>query len=548
MLLLLVYKRRLERRQAAEVKSLERMRSNFFTKITHEFRTPITVINGLSEHLRSEIEDSGSPEAKDVDAIRRQGGRLLHLVNQLLDFSRSEAGVDKPRWRHGDIVEFINVIAEPYAQYASRKGIELFVYSEQESLTMNYAPSHLRKIVDNLLYNAIKYSSEGDRIIIHLRHDLAEHKCLIQVRDSGEGIEPENLPHIFELYYTSATGNEGISSSGIGLALTKQLIEQTGGKIDVVSTPGKGSEFTVSLPVSNAPIPKDERETFGDENADAMPNMLQDEEGWKYAEQTVTDDDRKSILVVEDNQDVAHYISTVLGEEYSLLNATDGNEGLRLAEEHIPDLIITDVMMPEKDGYAFTADLRASLATSHIPVIMITAKVTTEDKLEGLKSGADAYLHKPFNERELRVRINQLLESRAMLREKYSQILVSGGTSDERESAETEDRNGKFLSKLSNAITGHLDDENYFYDGLAADMCISVSQLYRKVKAMTGSTVLSFVKEVRLERARLLLSKGGQSIKEVALACGFSDMSYFSRSFKDEYGCTPSQFVKNTEQ
>jgi signal transduction histidine kinase/AraC-like DNA-binding protein/ActR/RegA family two-component response regulator len=576
-LLLLSYKRRLENRQAAEVKKLERMRSNFFTNITHELRTPITVINGLAGHLRKTVKDATESETEDLDAICRQGENMMRLVNQLLDFSRSEAGVDKPRWRHGDIVEYLRALAEPYTQYARNKGVELVVYSEAESLTTNFAPSHLGKVMDNLLSNALKHTPEGGRIVVHLRHDTAARKCSIQVKDNGEGIAPENLPRIFELYYTSDADKGGVASSGIGLALTKQLVEDVGGTIAVTSTLGKGTEFTVSLPVSTAPIPPEqlsEPSATGYETKKVLPDVsetcsetkkvlsepsdtcfegkkpLSDvsetcSEGKKVLSDA-SDGDKPVVLIVEDNRDVAHYISTVLGGEYSLLYAANGVEGLAMAERHVPDLIITDVMMPEKDGYELTADLRASLATSHIPVIMLTAKATDGDRIEGIRTGADAYLTKPFNEEELVVRIEKLLESRAKLMEVYSGALLAGGFENTATGGTDgiADQDKDFTARLSVAIAGHLDDDTYFPEKLSRDMCLSTSQLNRKLKAMTGDTVSSFVMGIRLNKAKLLLSEGGRSIKEVAFACGFGDLGYFSRSFKKAFGCTPSQFAK----
>jgi signal transduction histidine kinase/CheY-like chemotaxis protein len=541
--LMLVWKRRLERRQAEAMKSLDRMRSNFFTNITHELRTPITVINGLSNHLLSEPDDPGSPQFKDLDAIRRQGEQLLHLVNQLLDFSRSEAGVDKPRRRCGDIVEYLRVVAEPYVQYARSRGIELIVYSEAESLTMNFAPSHLGRVMANLLSNALKHCREGDRIAVHFRHDAATRKCRIQVKDSGEGIAPETLAHIFELYYTTASGNAGHTGSGIGLALSKRLIEETDGTITVESAPGKGTEFVIILPVSDAPIPPDELDRTEAPVVAPVSDIIMDGGTEEFASEAAGEE-RKTILIVEDNRDVAHYISTILDGKYSLLYAKDGSEGLRMAEQHIPDLIITDVMMPVKDGYAFTADLRASLPVQHIPVIMLTAKGETDDRLEGLKAGADAYLSKPFDERELTVRIKQLLDSRAMLMTTYSNALLDGGA---KNGADT-DHNMTFIGRLSIMVSSRLDDEAYFPDGLAADMCLSHSQLNRKMKAMTGYTIFSFVMRMRLDKARQMLLKRDKSIAEIAYTCGFNDPAYFTRSFKEVFGYTPSQYIKNLER
>ncbi|MDL2241754.1 response regulator [Bacteroidales bacterium OttesenSCG-928-L03] len=534
LLLLLLYKRRLEHRQTVELKKLEKMRSNFFTHITHEFRTPITVINGLSEHMQTTVKEEDSPEAKNLEAIRRQGGQLMHLVNQLLDFSRSEAGVNKPKWRHGDLVEYLNVLVEPYEQYARSRGIDLFFYSEPDSLPTNFVPSSVKKVMANLLSNAIKYCSEGDKIVVHLSYDDPAQRCAIRVKDTGEGIAAEHLPHIFELYYTSDSENTGHLGSGIGLALSKQLIEETGGTIEVTSTPGKGSEFTICLPVSETKIPEDEREELSDEKPEALADSDSD-----YALSSKTSNGKKTILIIEDNRDVVHYMNTILADKYSLLHASNGNEGLLMAEQQIPDLIITDVMMPEKDGYAFTAELRASVAVSHIPVIMITAKGTTEDKLEGLRAGADAYLPKPFDERELLVRIKQLLDSRTLLMKSYANALFQ----EEKIAADT-DHNMAFITKLSTVVNSHLADADYFPVGLTRDMCLSESQLGRKLKAMTGHTITSFVMQARLNKAKLMLSKHNKSIKEVALDCGFSDLSYFSRSFRKAFGYTPSQFIK----
>lgn len=542
LLLVILYKRMLERRQAVELKNLERMRSNFFTNITHEFRTPITVINGLSDHIRSTMKDTDSSQAKGLEAIQRQGRQLMHLVNQLLDFSRSEAGINKPKWRQGDIVGYLHVIIEPYTQYACSKGIDLFLYSEEENFSMNFVPSSVKKVLGNLLANAIKHCAEGDQIIMHFRYDKPTRKCCIQVKDSGDGIALENLPHIFELYYTSASDNAGSMGSGIGLALSKQLVEEMGGTISVSSVLGKGSEFAITLPVSLAEIPEEELECLDEDEMIALPVELpeEDEEEIELKKRN----GKKTILIVEDNKDVVHYMKTILSGKYSLLHASDGNEGLLMAEQQIPDLIITDVMMPGKDGYAFTAELRASVAVAHIPVIMVTAKGTTEDKLEGLKAGADAYLPKPFDEQELLVRIKQLLNSRAMLMETYSNALFQGGRNN---GAET-DHNMIFITKLSNMVNDHLDDTDYFPDKLAQDMCLSESQLGRKLKAMTGHTITSFVMRARLNKAKQLLSRHDRSIKEVALACGFSDLSYFSRSFRKVFGYTPSQFIKIPEQ
>lgn len=543
LLLLILYKRKLEQQQAVELKNLEKMRSNFFTNLTHELRTPITVINGLSKHLMSEMDDLYCTDAKDLQAIQRQGNHLLHLVNQLLEFSRSESGIVKPKWRYANIVEYINVLTESYTQYARNKGIEMFVYSEEPVISMNFAPSSVKKVMDNLLSNAIKNCTEGNRIIVHIQHNRATQKCLIMVKDSGKGIASEELPNIFKLYY-SVDPRHGQTSSGIGLALTKQLINEMGGSINVTSTPGEGAEFTVTLPISDRPIPLEEREELHYDPTEINGAPQSDDKNDDLNFTPTSANGKKTILVIEDNKDVIHYISTILSDQYMVIHASNGNEGLLMAEQHIPDLIITDVMMPEKDGYRFTADLRNSLAISHIPVIIITAKGSTEEKLQGLKSGADAFLTKPFDEQELKVRIQQLLKSRTMLMETYTAAFLQ----ESKNTVVDSDHNMTFITKLSIEVNNHLDDPQYFPDGLSSDMCLSESQLNRKLKAMTGHTISSFVMRARLNKAKQLLSKRQMNITEVALTCGFSDLSYFSRSFKKVFGYTPSEFMKIPEK
>jgi signal transduction histidine kinase/CheY-like chemotaxis protein/AraC-like DNA-binding protein/Tfp pilus assembly protein PilF len=575
---LLTWKRRLERREAAGVRELERMRSNFFTNITHEFRTPLTMILGYSDRLRRRLTDGASPGPDDLEqlaVINRNGGTLLNLVNQLLEFARSESGNTRLTWRRGDMAALLRSVAEPHQRAAQDKGVSLSVVSDTDELVMNHAPEAIKTVLGNLLSNAIRHTPQGGRIEMILRPDRSGKRCVITVRDNGEGIAPENLPKIFELYYTSGAGG-----MGIGLALSKQLVEEMGGTITVKSASGKGTEFTVSMPVSDAPIPTGQlsepsatgseakkilsepsdtcfegKKPLSDvsETCSESKKVLSDvsetcSEGKKVLSD-VSDDDRAVILVVEDNRDVAAYISGVLGDRFVMHYAANGVEGFEMAERYVPDLIITDVMMPEKDGYELTADIRASVAVSHIPIVMLTAKATDGDRIEGIRTGADAYLVKPFNEQELTVRIEKLLESRARLMEVYSGALLAGGFENTATGAAEgiADHDRDFTARLSITISGHLDDDAYFPDGLARDMCLSTSQLNRKLKAITGKTVSSFVMRMRMNRAKLLLSKGGQSVKEVAYACGFSDLGYFSRSFRKEFGRTPSEYMKNPQ-
>jgi signal transduction histidine kinase/AraC-like DNA-binding protein/ActR/RegA family two-component response regulator len=542
-MVVLIHKRRMAHRQSAEVQKLERMRSNLFTRMTHEFRTPLTTIIGNSDLLLKKYNGRESADPADVDkygTIIRNGNTLLKLVDGLLEFSRSESGNNKLMWRHGDLAAFVRAVAEPYEKSAQDKNINLSVVSDTNKLEMNYAPEGIVSVFRNLLSNAIRHTPSGGRIEVLLRHDRRSKRCVITIRDNGEGISPENLPNIFELYYTS-----DIDGMGIGLAHTKQLVEEMSGTIGVISTHGRGTEFTVSLPIALMEIPEDRRATPSDNFTHHVPDNETDEIK-RYGNpdpEEIENDNRSVILVVEDNRDVANYIRNVLGDGYIILHALNGVEGFDMAEKYVPDLIITDLMMPQKDGYALTADIRASVVASHIPIIMLTAKATGDDRKEGFKAGADAYLFKPFDEEELLVRVKQMLDSRAKLREIYSGAVLTGGF-DSTASDKIADNDKDFIAHLSMVIGSHIDDEDYFPGKLSQEMCLSVSQLNRKLKTMTGNTLSSFVMDARLRRAKLLLSKGGQSIKEVAFACGFSDLGYFSRSFKNAFGCAPSQFSK----
>ncbi len=549
---MLYQKLRSKHKQAEDLKNLDRMRSNFFANITHEFRTPLTIMNGLADALRSKYKDRIDPgDAENLDTIYRQGDHLFRLVNQLLAFSRSEAGMERQKWCRGDIAAFLRMVTDSHVQYARKENIDLAIYCETDSLVMNYVPSSMTMVMNNLLSNAVRHCPSGSRVMVHMRRE--GNRCVIRVRDNGNGIAPEDLPHIFNLYYTSRSGDDG---TGIGLSLTRRLVESMDGSISVQSTPGKGAEFIIRLPVRLDEIPECEREASGEYSLPAGTMKTDDTAGHEACDdpdaaaqstlQEAAGDGKPVILVVEDNRDMAQYTSTVLGDRYNMLYAANGVEGLKMAEEHIPDLIITDVMMPLKDGCALTADIRASVATSHIPVIMVTAKDTTEDKLEGLGAGADLYLHKPFDTRELLAHIRQLLESRARLREKYSQALSD--MSNTTVAADGADPSEAFMTKLNMAIHLHLDDDSYYPDGLAREMCLSVSQLYRKIKAMSGETVSSLVMRARLNRARVMLSGGDVNIKEVAMACGFDDSSFFARCFKNEYGENPSEFLKRHKQ
>jgi signal transduction histidine kinase/CheY-like chemotaxis protein len=530
------YKSILDKKQAIILKKIEKMRSDFFMNITHEFRTPITVILGLSKHLASVLKNEPADIQQNLHSIDRQGKHLLALVNQLLDFSKSESGTSNPQWKNGDVVAYLQMLIESYTQHAKNKGIELVLCREINELKINFVPDYWIKIFGNLLSNALKHCESGDSIVVHVSCNQAMSECHVSIKDTGEGILSEDIDHIFELYYRSDISKSKYIGSGIGLALTKRLTEELGGKITVSSVPEKETKFTVTLPIHTflLEVKQEDYSVF-----ESFETNYLDEENRINGSSLKQNIHAKSILVVEDSQDVSHYISTILSPHYHLFFASDGQEGLEVAEKQIPDLIITDIMMPVKNGYDFCSDLRKSLAISHIPIIMITARDTMDDKLKGLESGADVYLTKPFDEQELLIRVKKLLENRAKLILKYSVSLWQEKTKPEN------DVNLDFLLKVSKAIDKKIDNPDYFPAGLASDICLSESQLNRKLKALSGHTISSFVLQCRMNKAKILLANGNNNISEIANNCGFSDLSYFSRSFKKVVGMTPSEYMRH---
>lgn len=530
----LLYALRMKSRTQRAMRSMERTRQDFFTNVTHEFRTPLTVILGLAENLRRETPDAEM--RSEMEVIVRQGNNLLELVNQLLDISKVRSEVGAPEWRTGDAVAYLRMIIENYRTYARQRLIDLEFTPSEVSITVDFVPTYLRKIARNLLSNAIKFTPRGGRVFVTAARE--GQSLVITVADSGIGIEPQDLPHIFDAFYQ---GNNSIADmgTGIGLSLVCQMTEAMGGTVTVRSAPGKGTVFTIMLPIKHgedsfgAWIP-----AAGNDEVPALPSV--DDGADARAKQPADDEpSRPTLLIVEDNCDVATYIAVLLRNKYRLLFARNGGEGIEKAKEYMPDLIVTDLMMPEMDGYELCRRVRGAEILNHIPIIVVTARSEESDRIEGLQAGADAFLLKPFSAEELEVRIVKLLEQRRLLREKYSQALREGV---EMSSVEILPADREFLSRLTDVIYAHLA-ERALSSGLLADkLCMSQSQLNRKVKSITGFSTAEYILQMRMERARRLLASTEISVGEIAARCGFEDQSHFTRSFKAIFGLTPTQY------
>ena len=534
-LISLFYALRMKQKSEKVLKRMELIRNNFFTNITHEFRTPLTIVRGMTEMLanyeqmnRSEIEDC-------LDAINRQGGSLLELVNQLLDISKVSSEIETPEWRNGDVVAHLRMIIESYKVYARQKFISLDFYFDRVSLEVDFVPSYMTKIVRNLVSNALKYTPKGGIVKVIVRCE-DEKNYTIEVSDSGVGLREEEVSHLFDMFYQA--GDTQIGGSGIGLSLVKRLVDKVKGKITVNSMLGVGTTFLVTM-----------TRKYTESNLKKwIPNKydvnVEEENFVEVTELTdMTDDEndtRPLIMVVDDNVDIARYIGASLKYKYRVAFADDGLEGLSKAQEFVPDLLITDLMMPEMNGYDLCRRVRKSDVISHIPIIILSAKCTEEDRIKGYEVGADAYLIKPFNADELNARVAVLLEQRRQLRCRYTQTIYA----DPERNTGMASTDIDFMTKINDFICLHISNRSFTIEMLAEKMCMSVSQLNRKMKNITGMSPANYIMHMRLEKGRRQLSLSEKSIGDIAYECGFTDASHFGRIFKQTYNMTPSQYRK----
>ncbi|MCB9353978.1 MAG: helix-turn-helix domain-containing protein [Lewinellaceae bacterium] len=553
--------RRLEQAEAERLRELDTVKSRLYTNITHEFRTPLTVILGMAQQVENELGKMSSEGVGTADRqfmtsglslIRRNGHNLLSLVNQMLDLAKLESGKMQVNMQQGDVVNYLRYLVESFHSYAESKGVRVHFLSDEDAFTMDYDPEKLQQVVVNLLSNAVKFTPANGHVYVDVRFEksgdrrginAAEENIVIRVRDTGIGISEEQLPHIFDRFYqgddSQTRQNEG---SGIGLALTMELVRLMDGDISVKSQPGHGAEFAVALSIHrNAPEQKTAMPLNVIEAGEALPEKGDEK---KNVLSPVPEGPVSAplILVVEDNPDVVAYLASCL-PQYRLLVGKDGGEGIEIARESVPDLIITDVMMPHKDGYEVCRTLRSDERTSHIPIIMLTAKADMESKLEGLEKGADAYLAKPFLKEELLVRIRKLLEMRSHLQQHY---LTSAGLTEEMETMrdlpQVPALEDQFVKKVRQVVEAHLDRGDFDVERLCREMAMSHSQLHRKLSALTGLSATRFIRYVRLNKAKELLRDPVLSITSIAYDTGFNDPGYFSRVFKQEFGATPQEW------
>jgi signal transduction histidine kinase/DNA-binding response OmpR family regulator len=529
----------LKQTEARKLRELDAIKTNIYTNITHEFRTPLSIIIGLAEQL------ADNPKMKldeGLQIIKRNGKSLLRLISQMLDLSKLEAKAMPANLFQGDIIGYLKYIIESFESLAQSKNINLHFTTEIDHLIMDFDAEKMIQIISNLLSNSIKFTPCGGDIYLLISKEITNNtnQLNIKVRDTGIGIPADKLPNIFDRFYKvdndSSIKAEG---TGIGLALLKELVTLLKGKIKVESELSKGTEVTIILPITNKAelkhdvdltrlvpdvssfIPENNRESFSEQ------------------EKTEITKDLPILLIVEDNLDVTRYLKSLLITSYNVYMAMNGREGLDKALELIPDIVISDVMMPEMDGFTLCEKLKTDERTSHIPVILLTARSSDVSKLEGLETGADDYLIKPVNAKELLTRIKNLIEQRRRLRERFSRDVTLSPKDIAVTSADQ-----RFLEKAIEIVEKEMKEPDFSVEQFSKEVGMSTSQLYRKIHALTNQSPVEFIRTFRLKRAAFLLKQKFGNVAEIAFEVGFNNLSYFAKCFRELFGKSPSEYSK----
>jgi signal transduction histidine kinase/DNA-binding response OmpR family regulator len=540
-----IYWRRYENKRlklkhrAEHLSELDTLKTQFFANISHEFRTPITLILGP---LKDFYNKANNKEEKTVlGTMMRNGQRLLRLINQLLDLSKLEAGKMQMHANPVDLVQFLREITSSYESLALDKKIKYLFYPEELEIMAYIDEEKIEKVIHNLLSNAFKFTKEGGEVVLYVK--VVDNQAAIVVKDTGIGISTNQLNKVFDRFYqVDNSQTRSYEGSGIGMALAKELVEAHHGKIAVESIVGKGTTFTVLLPLG--------KEHLTQEDLGSAEPAIRN----RYLDELILEDDNISgvkqttpkntsdlpvLLVVEDNTDMRNYICKTLAEHYEMSEAINGKEGLKKAQETLPDLIISDIMMPEMDGFKLCQEIKSHELTSHIPVILLTAKADHQSRMEGLETRADDYLSKPFDADELKLIIRNRIEERRALRERFSREV----TLQPRQICITS-MDEQFLSKVLAIIEKNMDNELFSIDELSREVGYSNMHFYRKIKALAGQPPSQFVRTIRLKRAAELLAKNSDNVSQIAYSVGFSSLSYFNKCFKEQFGVTPGKFAE----
>jgi signal transduction histidine kinase/DNA-binding response OmpR family regulator len=541
--------------QSEKLKDMDQVKSRFFANISHEFRTPLTLIMGPLEQMFSDTRDQKQKEKLKV--MLRNSQRLLTLINQLLDLSRFDSGKMKLQAAYQNIVPFLKGLLASFQILAQQNKLNLEFHCEKEDISIYFNADKMEEMMVNLLINAVKFTPAGGKISVSVSRFRRDHYkegrfprefVNISVCDTGIGIPKEQLAHIFDRFYqTGSIGEKGRKGTGIGLALTKEIVIMHHGKIEVHSQAGKGTEFVILLPMGHEHLNPDEiiaspETSSNNKKAGDVETLYMIEEGVEIETNTAHEDNTEEqgknvILVVEDHVDVRKYIREPLESLYTVVEAGDGKEGIEKAKEIIPDLIVSDIMMPEVDGYELCRELKKDIRTSHIPTILLTAKASEESIIQGLETGADDYITKPFNTKILMTRIKNLIDLRRQLQEKIQKLMLLQPAEILISSVDQE-----FIKELQEIIEKNLSDPGFHVGELSKKLYMNRATLYRKIMALTGESPTEFIRSYRLKRAAQLLRDNFGNVSQVSMEVGFTNMAYFAKCFKEKFHQLPSTY------
>ena len=511
------------------------VKNRFFANISHEIRTPLTLILGpLEDAIHRSAQSAPKLSWTAIDAMKRNGYRLLKFLDELLELSRMDAERVPVELRRADAVLFSKKLVHSFLPYAETRDIKLEFGSPEASIQFVSDYDKLEVVLSNLVTNAVKYTMPGGHVKISVNYDAAGDQLQFEVKDNGPGIDPDALDHLFDRFYRAPATKSGNEGMGLGLSLTHSLVELLGGAIQVESELGFGTTFIVTIPGNDEDAPlydanKAKERTLVIESAGRVEPTKDDG----------AEEDRAIVLVIDDHDDVRAYIKQCLDDKFEVIDAGSGQEGFDKGIHRVPDLIVLDVMMPEEDGFVMVKKIRGNDVLSHIPIVMLTASAGSEERLRGLEAGADDYMTKPFNKAELVVRVENLITMRSQLRAKYSKAILVPFELPEVASAEEQ-----FLARVREHIEEHLNEEYYSADALAEGIGMSVRQLQRKLKALTGETPTAQIRSMRLYKARHLIESEYGTVAEIAYEVGFSNPTYFTKCFREQFGKAPTEWLE----
>jgi len=517
-----------------KLQEADELKSRFFAYVSHEFRTPLTLLLGP---LEEELKKTSHPteEKETLKLMQRNANRLLELVNQLLDLSKLETGKMKLQVRHQLVDQVLKAIASSFDSWAEHKQVHFVKHIQLPALSIWCDIDSTEKIINNLLSNGFKFTPAQGTVTLII--DLIKDRLCISVSDTGKGIAEEEQEEVFSPFYQIRQAAEGRQEgTGLGLSLVKELVKLYGGTISLHSKQNEGTTVRVELPTSDEQfLPEQRSEPVAEELHNLhSPTTLYDDDGSVEHEHTLRSE---IVLVVEDNADMRKFMTTILESEYEVLLAQDGEEGVKLAMSALPNLVLSDLMMPKMDGIQLTNKIKNEERTSHIPVILLTAKNELESRLTGLITGADDYLTKPFSNEELKVRIRNLIQQRKRLAEKFKERILVMPTPHEEQSLDV-----KFLFKARQVVEKNLEGVAFGVEQMAEEMGFSRTHLLRKIKALTNISPNEFIRDLRLNKAAEMIRQKADTVSQIAYAVGFSDQSYFAKCFKRKFGKSPSEY------